>query len=93
MRHCLQVSEAPRMAEADWYGQSRLNGWHEWEIVWQFEYVGNRQGESDIAVKRDVLFLAAAHLCTPLACQGVLIEEDHREARQFLRISPRLVLR
>jgi len=81
------------MAEADWYGQSRLNGWHEWEIVWQFEYVGNRQGESDIAVKRDVLFLAAAHLCTPLACQGVLIEEDHREARQFLRISPRLVLR
>jgi hypothetical protein len=62
MRHCFQMSEAPRTAEADWYGQSGLDGRHEWEIVWQFEYIGNRQGESDIAVKRDALLLAAA-LC------------------------------
>jgi hypothetical protein len=38
-------------------------------------------------VKCDLLFLAAALLCTPLACEGVLMEEDHREALcKFLRI-------
>jgi len=68
------------MAEADCYGQSGRDGWHEREIVRQFEYIGNRQGESDVAVKDDVLFLATAHLCTPLACQCVFMEEDHREA-------------
>jgi hypothetical protein len=83
------MSEAPGIAEADWYGQSGLDGWYEREVVWQFEYTGNRQGESDIAVKRDVLFLAAAHLCTPLACRGVLIEEDHREASAISTVRPR----
>jgi hypothetical protein len=40
------------------------------------EQVGNRQGESNIAVKRDILHLAAARLCTPLARRSVLIEEE-----------------
>ena len=70
MRHCFQVSQAPRTAEADWYGQRRLNGWHEREIVWQFEYVGNRQGESDIAVKRDS-FSSQQRFCARHSPAGV----------------------
>jgi hypothetical protein len=68
------MSEAPGITEADWHGQSGRNRRHERKIVRQFEQICNRQGESNIAVKRDVLLLAAAHLCTPLACQRVLIE-------------------
>jgi hypothetical protein len=85
------MSEAPRIAETDRYGQSGRNGWHEGEIVWQFEYIGNRQGESNIAVQRDVLLLAATHLLTPLARQGVLIK-DHRQTSAISKGSP-VVLR
>ena len=71
---CSQLSEARRIAEADRYRHSSPDGGHQWKIVRQLEQVGNRQGESNIAVKRDILHLAAARLCTPLACQRVLIE-------------------
>jgi hypothetical protein len=73
------VSEARGIAAADWYRHSGCDGRHERKIVLQLEQVGNRQGESNIAVKRDILLLAAARLCTPLARRSVLIEEDHRE--------------
>ena len=75
--HCSQVSEARRIAEADRYRHSSRDGRHERKIFRQLEQVGNRQGESNIAVKRDILLLAAARLCTPLARRSVLIEEDH----------------
>ena len=51
-------------------------------VVRQSEQVGNRQSECNIAVDRDVLLFAAAHLCTPLACEGVLIE-DHGGTSKF----------
>jgi hypothetical protein len=73
------VSEARRIAEVDRYGHSSRDGRHERKIVRQLEQVGNRQGESNIAVKRDIVLLAAARLCTPLARRSVLIEEDHGE--------------
>jgi hypothetical protein len=78
MRHRFQVSQTPRTAEADWYGQSGRDTGHEWKIVRHFKQISNCQNESNIAVNRNVLLLAAAHLCTPLACQGILIK-DHRE--------------
>jgi hypothetical protein len=83
--HCSQVSEARRIAEVDRYRHSSRDGRHERKIVRQLEQVGNRQGESNIAVKRDILLLAAARLCTPLARRSVLIEEDHRETSRKLR--------
>ena len=43
------------------------------------------------AVKRDVLLLAATHLLTPLARQGVLIK-DHRQTSAISKGSP-VVLR
>jgi hypothetical protein len=55
------------------------------------EYVCNRQSESDIAVKCDVLLLAATHLFTPFARQGVLIK-DHRQTSPISKGSP-VVLR
>ena len=67
----------------DRYGHSSRDGRHERKIVRQLEQVGNRQGESNIAVKRDILLLAAAGLCTPLARRSVLIEEDHGETSNF----------
>jgi hypothetical protein len=54
--------ETPRIAEADPYGQSGHDGRHERKVVRQFEQISNRQGESNIAVKCDLLFLAAALL-------------------------------
>ena len=75
--HCSQVSEARRIAEADRFRHSSPDGRHQWKIVRQLEQVGNRQGKSNIAVKRDILLLAAARLSTPLARRSVLIEEDH----------------
>ena len=81
--HCSQVSEARRIAEVDRYRHSSRDGRHERKIVRQLEQVGNRQGESNIAVKRDILHLAAARLCTPLARRSVLIEEDHGETSNF----------
>jgi hypothetical protein len=75
-RHSFQVSEAFRIAQARRCGHGGRDGWFERKIVRQFEQVGNRQGERDIAIKRDVLVLAATHLFTPLASQSVLIK-DH----------------
>jgi hypothetical protein len=72
------MSEAPRITEANWHGQSGRNGRHERKMVWQFKQICNRQGERNIAVNRDVLPLAATHLFTPLARQRVLIK-DHRQ--------------
>jgi hypothetical protein len=46
LRHSFQMSETPRIAEADSYGQSGLDGWHEREIVWQFEQIGNREAKA-----------------------------------------------
>ena len=78
MRHCFQASEARRIAEARRYRHGGRDSRQKRKIIGQLEQVGNCQGESDIAVKRDVLLLAAAHLCTPLARQCVLIK-DHGE--------------
>jgi hypothetical protein len=78
MRHRFQVSQTPRTAEADWYGQSGRDTGQEWKIVRHFKQISNCQNESNIAVNRNVLLLAASHLCTPLACRGILIK-DHRE--------------
>jgi hypothetical protein len=71
-RHCFQVSEARSITEARWCRHSGRDGRHERKIVRQFDQVGNRQGESDIAVKRDVLLLAAAHLCNIAAMEADL---------------------
>jgi hypothetical protein len=78
-RHGLQVSEARRISEADGYRHNGRDGRHERKGVRQFEQFCNRQGESNTAMNSDALLLTAAHLCTPLAGHGVLIEEDHRE--------------
>jgi len=72
------VSEAPRIAEARRYRHGGRDSRQKRKIVRQFEQVGNRQGKSNIAINCDVLLLAAPHLFTPLACQGVLIK-DHGE--------------
>jgi hypothetical protein len=91
MRHRFQASEARRIAEARPYWHGGRDSRQERKIVRQFEQVGNRQGESNIAIKRDVLLLAAAHLLTPLARQGVLIK-DHRQTSAISKGSP-VVLR
>jgi hypothetical protein len=70
------VSEAHRIAEVDRYGHSSRDGRHERKIVRQLEQVGNRQGESNIAVKRDILLFAAARLCTPLARRACFVVKD-----------------
>ena len=51
--YCSQVSEACTIAEADRYKHSGCHGRHERKIVRQLEQVGNRQGESNIAIKRE----------------------------------------
>jgi hypothetical protein len=87
MRHHFQASEARRIAEASRCRHGNRDSRQEREIVRQFEQVGNRQGESDIAIKRDILLLAATHLLTPLARQRVLIK-DHRQSSAISEGSP-----
>jgi hypothetical protein len=87
MRHRFQASEARRIAEASRRRYSSRDSRQECKIVRQFKQVGNRQSESDVAIKRDVLLLAATHLLTPLAHRGVLIK-DHQQTSAISKGSP-----
>ena len=49
------MSKTRRIAKACPYRYSGRDGRHERKIVRQFEQIGNRQGKSNIAIKRDVL--------------------------------------
>jgi hypothetical protein len=83
MCHGFQMRKACRIAQANWYGHCGPDSRQKWQVVTQFQQIGNCQGKQRLAIYGPSSFPEVDHLFAPIAGESIFVEE-HSKTSPFM---------